>query len=252
MTLNITPMRDRAGVLTGYVVAAYDATERKQAEEKLSEWQQFLQRLTDTSPSVIVVCDLEAQRSVFTNRAVASVLGYSDEEITVLGDKVAPTLMHPEERLRDSEATFRAMFNVSSVGKVEADPATGRFTRVNAAMCELAGYTEAELLACTFFDITHPDERDQGREKVRQLVAGVASGYDAEKRYMRKDGSGVWVRVTANVVRDNEGRPVRNTAVIQTIDATKRSEIVLRESEARYRMAIRACSFGTWETDLAS
>ena len=60
------------------------------------------------------------------------------------------------------------------------------------------------------------------------------------------------MRVTANVVRDNEGRPVRNTAVIQTIDATKRSEIALRESEVRYRMAIRACSFGTWETDLAS
>ncbi|MEO6380663.1 MAG: PAS domain S-box protein [Nitrobacter sp.] len=159
---------------------------------------------------------------------------------------------HAEARLRDSEATFRAMFHVSSVGKVEVDPATDRFTRVNAAMCELTGYTEAELLARTFSDITHPDHRDQDRDKVRQLVAGEASDYDVEKRYMRKDGSSVWVRVTANVIRDEAGRPLRNSVVIQNVDARKKSEEKLRESEARYRMAIQAGGLATWENDIES
>src|SRR5712672_1571475 len=59
--------------------------------------------------------------------------------------------------LREREATFRAMFDVSSVGKIEVDPRTARILRANAAMCKLVGYSEAELLARTMLDITHPD-----------------------------------------------------------------------------------------------
>jgi PAS domain-containing protein len=62
--------------------------------------------------------------------------------------------------LRESEATFRAMFDVSSVGKVEVEPESGRLLRVNAAMCTFVGYSEAELITRTVYDITHPDDRD--------------------------------------------------------------------------------------------
>ena len=72
-------------------------------------------------------------------------------------------LMAEQERqrreLQESEEQFRAMFNVASVGKAQADPTTGRLLRVNAALCRMTGYTEAELLARTFSDITHPEDR---------------------------------------------------------------------------------------------
>jgi PAS domain S-box-containing protein len=58
-----------------------------------------------------------------------------------------------EQRLRESEATFRAMFDVSSVGKIEVDSESGYFLRANAAVCEFVGYTEAELLVRTVQDI---------------------------------------------------------------------------------------------------
>ena len=77
-----------------------------------------------------------------------------------------------EDSLRESEATFRAMFDVSSVGKIEVEPGSGRFLRANAAMCKFVGYSEAELLVRTVYDITHPDDRDRDREMFRRLVAG--------------------------------------------------------------------------------
>jgi PAS domain S-box-containing protein len=123
--------------------------------------------------------------------------------------------------LRESEVTFRAMFDVSSVGKVEVEPQSGRFLRVNAAMCKFVGYSEAELVTRTVYDITHPDDRDLDREPLRRLVAAETTGFDMEKRYIRKDGNVVWARVTVNVIRV-PGRPLRNTGVI--LDITDRKE----------------------------
>jgi PAS domain S-box-containing protein len=127
-----------------------------------------------------------------------------------------------EDLVRQSESIFRAMFEVSSVGKIEVKPESGRFLRANAAMCKFVGYTEEELLARTVFDITHPDDRDHAYELLRRMIAGESAVSDLEKRCIRKDGNTVWARVTANVVRDGLGRPLRNIAVI--LDVTEHKE----------------------------
>jgi PAS domain S-box-containing protein len=80
-------------------------------------------------------------------------------------------------------------------------------------MCKFVGYSEAELVTRTVYDITHPDDRDLDREPLRHVVAGETTGFDLEKRYIRKDGNVVWARVTVNVVRA-PGRPLRHTGVI--------------------------------------
>src|SRR5579871_2311172 len=129
-----------------------------------------------------------------------------------------------ERALRESEAAFRAMFSVSSVGKHEIDPETGRYLRVNAALCELTGYSEAELLERTVFDITHPEERERDYEAGRRMTAGEVQVFDVEKRYIRKDGRVVWVRATANPIRDDSGRSLRNTGVVLDITERKQAE----------------------------
>src|SRR6266404_6778263 len=142
-----------------------------------------------------------------------------------------------EDLLRESERTFRAMFEVSSVGKIEGDPKTGRFLRANAAMCKFVGYSEAELLARTVLDITHPDDRDRARELLRRMVTGELAVFDMEKRYIRKDGNTVWARVTANIIRDESGQPLRDTAVVQDITPGKereeREHLLMREVNHR-------------------
>jgi PAS domain S-box-containing protein len=154
-----------------------------------------------------------------------------------------------EAALRESEATFRAMFDVSSVGKIEVEPATARFLRANAAMCKFVGYSEIELQGLTIFDITHPDDCERNRELFRDLVAGGSAVFDVEKRYIRKDGNVVWARVTANVIRDEAGQPLRHTAVILDINARKQAEQALQASKDRLQLSLNAAQLGSWQYD---
>ncbi len=154
-----------------------------------------------------------------------------------------------DDLLRDSEKTFRAMFDFSSVGKIEIAPATGRFLRANDAMCKFLGYTEDELRERTVWEITHPEERERDREPVRRLLSGELPVFDVEKRYIRKDGTPVWARTTINVIRDEYGRPVRNIAVIQDLNARKEAEQALQASKDRLELALDAARLGSWQYD---
>jgi PAS domain S-box-containing protein len=138
-----------------------------------------------------------------------------------------------QEALRASEEEFRTTFERAGVGKVHADPATGRLVRVNPALCALIGYSAEELLGMTIRDITHPDEREPSEERFRALVAGRVQQYAVETRYVRKGGAVIWVRVTANVLRAPGGAPVRVSAIIEDITARKRAEEALVEEGRR-------------------
>ncbi len=154
-----------------------------------------------------------------------------------------------EIALRESEATFRAMFDESSVGKIEIVPKQGRFLRANAAFCDFVGYSEEELRDLTVWDITHPEERERDREPVRRMISGESPGFDVEKRYIRKDGTPVWAHTTVNLIRDKSGYPVRNFAVIQDINERKRAENALRASKERLQLALDATQLGWWQYD---
>ena len=97
-----------------------------------------------------------------------------------------------EEALRESEERFRGTFENAAVGIAHGD-AEGRFLRVNERLCEIVGYTREELLARTFADITHPDDLAANVELYTTLMRGESPSFSLEKRYIRKDGSLVWV-----------------------------------------------------------
>jgi PAS domain S-box-containing protein len=137
-------------------------------------------------------------------------------------------LLGPEEALQTGEAELRAMFELSGVGQVQADPATGRFLRVNERQCQITGYSREELLGMTFPQITHPEDRERDLAYFRRLARGETKRESIEKRYIRKDGSVVWVQVTATMVRDGTGRPVRSVAVVQDISERRQIEEALR------------------------
>ena len=154
-----------------------------------------------------------------------------------------------EIALRESEATFRAMFDESSVGKIELIPEHGRFLRANAAFCDFVGYSEEELRGLTVWDITHPEERERDRDPVRRLIRGELPRFDVEKRYIRKDGTSVWARTTVNLIRDKSGYPLRNFAVIEDINERKRAEEELMASKDRLELALNAALLGWWQYD---
>jgi PAS domain S-box-containing protein len=118
----------------------------------------------------------------------------------------------------------QAMFGLAGVRVAQADPANGRFLRVNPKMCEIAGYSEEELLGMTFADITYPEDREEDLARFRRAVDSEEFEHETEKRYVRKDGSVAWVNVNATIVRDEAGRPSHTMAVIQDITRYKRDE----------------------------
>lgn len=132
-----------------------------------------------------------------------------------------------EEALRNSEAQYRASFELAAVGKAQIDPDTGQFLRVNQRLCAITGYNERELLGMTFAQITHPDDRQDSFSQWERVTRGDAKDYQTEKRYVRKDGEIAWVQVTGTVVRDQHGRPTIGIAVVHDITERKRDEAEL-------------------------
>lgn len=147
-----------------------------------------------------------------------------------------------EQALRQSEDQFRAMFNIASVGKAQTDPVTGRLLRVNAALCRLTGYTEAELLARSVRDLTHPEDRESDWASFARMASGEAPGYENEMRYLAADGSIVWVHVSANLIRDEAGKPLRTTAIIQDITSRHKAQAALQRSRDRLELLTRTMS----------
>ena len=125
-----------------------------------------------------------------------------------------------EAVLLESEQRFRGTFDNAAVGVAHVG-LDGRWLRVNQRLAGLVGYTEAELLNTTFMDITHPDDVVEDVDKVRQVLAGEIGNYSIDKRYIRKDGSTLWVALTVALQRNLNGEPAYFISVINDISARK-------------------------------
>src|SRR5262245_14273461 len=134
-----------------------------------------------------------------------------------------------EEALLESEADFRAIFEIAGTGKAQADLRTGRLLRVNRKLCEITGYSEEELLTMTIQELTDPEDREQGFAVYQHMLGGEGE-YEIEKSYVRKDGSAVWVYINVVALRDERGNPIRATVSVLDITRIKRVEERLKEA----------------------
>jgi len=150
--------------------------------------------------------------------------------------------------LRASEARHRALLEEAPVGIAEVG-LDGRFIEVNRRLLEIVGRSRSELLALTFQDITHADDLDVDVHEMQRLLAGETSGYTLDKRYLRKDGAVVWVRLTGTVVRDAAGLPNHFVAVVEDIGERRAIEQARRHSEALFREVVELAPSGLLMVD---
>lgn len=131
------------------------------------------------------------------------------------------------ERSRDEAVTlFEASMRHASIGQAVCD-LTGRALQVNQAMCDLLGYTSDELCGRAFRDITHPDDLTAADEHLAQLREGRTTHVESEKRYVRKDGSVVWVQRNAVIVPNTDNATEAEAGpiiVVQIQDITARKD----------------------------
>ena len=138
-----------------------------------------------------------------------------------------------EEKLNITQLRLQRLFTQSPAGILETDEA-GRMTLVNPTWCSMLGYTEAELLEKTIFDLTHPGSMPQTQHALKQLMAG-ASGMSVEKNYVRKDGQLVAALSNVSALRAADGRFKGIAAVVADMTDRIEAEERIRDSEARLR-----------------
>jgi PAS domain S-box-containing protein len=144
-----------------------------------------------------------------------------------------------EQALRESEERFRGTFQNAAVGIAHTNP-TGRFLLVNEKFCAIVGYPREELLKKSFQDITHPEDLAASVDPFTAVMRGESPGFGLEKRYLRKDGSPVWVELFVSLQRDTAGQPAYAIAVIQDISERKRLDGELRQAKESAEAANQA------------
>jgi len=146
-----------------------------------------------------------------------------------------------EETLRRNEEKLRAIFEQAAVGVAQMETQTGRFVRINDRYCDIVGITAEEMTATTFMAITHPEDLQADLDNMERLKAGKIRDFSLEKRYIRPDGSEVWVDLTVSPMWKAGERPDYHIAVVEDISERKRAEEALRQAhhELERRVAER-------------
>jgi len=124
------------------------------------------------------------------------------------------------QALQQSEERFRLAFEFAGIG-MGILSTNGHWLRVNPAVIDILGYTEEKLLSMTFQDITHPDDLESDLFLVQELLAGKRRSFQMEKRYIHKKGHTVWTKLTASLMRDNDGSPLHFVSQLEDITAHK-------------------------------
>jgi PAS domain S-box-containing protein len=181
--------------------------------------------------SVEALCRLVDTALAEKSAAISARLKYREAEARLAEHQLQLGLT------RDSEARFRATFDNASVGIAHLAP-DGRCLRVNEALCRILGYPVGELNTKSLQELTCPDDLSDDLAHIELMRQGKIDSYDAEGRYVRKDGEIIWGNKTVSCVRKDKGPIEYFVCVIQDISARKQAEKQLRENVERFRSSL--------------
>jgi len=149
---------------------------------------------------------------------------------------------HPDPvRPEGSERLDEVLFDNPVVGvRIATVAGGGRIVRANRVFQQMLGYSEEELRERTFLDLTHPDDVPRNLELFEEVVAGTRESFRLEKRYLRKDGSVFWGRLTAYPLRAGAGPPTHLIGLVEDVTERKLAERQRLESAQRLRALLEA------------
>jgi PAS domain S-box-containing protein len=150
------------------------------------------------------------------------------------------------KQIEESEERLSNIVNQVNAG-IAQTTTQGQFINVNERFCQLTGYTKEELRERTIKSITYPDDWPHNEELVVKALS-EGKNFFIEKRYLRKDGSVVWVNNSVSVVTDRKGKKFITAVSIDiTEQITNRQK--LEESEDRFRSMADASPVMIWTLD---
>ncbi len=147
-----------------------------------------------------------------------------------------------EAAFREANAMFEVAFMEAPMG-VALIGMDGRFLRVNAALCEMLGRPEDEIVGSTSTPFTHPDDLTVTADAFRRLREDGAS-LPVEKRYLKPDGTVVWAATRGRSVRGDDGEPRYIVSHFNDVTATKLAQRTQAEATARFEAAFADAPIG--------
>src|SRR6202047_4738139 len=155
-----------------------------------------------------------------------------------------------EDALRKSEERWRSVFENSAIGVALTD-LNGRFLATNHVYQTIVGYTEEELSAVNFLDLTHQGYREANWALITELLDGKRRQFQIEKKYRRKDGSSIWVSNNVSLVPGTERVPRFIMVLSEDITQRKRAEEALQRSEGYLAEAQKLTQTGSWAAQVS-
>ena len=152
--------------------------------------------------------------------------------------------------MSESEFLFRAQFEHANIG-IAIESKDDKWLKVNNKLCDMFGYSREELLAMTWREITHPDDLKKSDEPYRRMFDGEFDNYKLHKRFIKKDGSSMYVHLSTSCYRDENGVVQYVIVYYQDITKNKLNEQIIQDNEAHIRAlfehAISGITFGDSE-----
>ena len=150
-----------------------------------------------------------------------------------------------EEELRKSSAQFKVTFEEAPIGMARMDT-KGQILETNHILQQMLGFMREELKNKVFTDFTHPDDVELEMDRFNELIIGKKDRFMIKKRYIRKNGTVFWARITVSLVRDAKGAAQFAISMVEDITERKEAEEKLQESEEKYRTLIENIQDGVF------
>lgn len=120
-----------------------------------------------------------------------------------------------------SRRRFQAIFEHAAVGMAELTP-DRRFVSVNAALCEILGYREEDLLRRRYDELVRPADRELGPDPFHDVLSNRSDSVTLEQRFVRQDRGVVWGKLTLSGIDAGRGRPEALIAVLEDVSESRR------------------------------
>lgn len=154
-----------------------------------------------------------------------------------------------EEARQEGERKFKAIFDQVGIGIIQTTP-IGDFITVNERFTQMIGYSVEELKKMNFADITFPEDISKSLSERDKMLNQKTNQSEIEKRYVKKDGSIFWARLTVSLLSDTQGNPNYFISTIQDITRRKHAEEAMIESEQKFKGIFDQTAMGMAQVSL--
>ena len=142
------------------------------------------------------------------------------------------------EKLRESEEKYRTIFDQTAVG-IAYNELDGKFISINKRFCDILGYSREELLKLGVADISNPQDLEQERKLMGKVFSGQVGIHIMEKRFIRKNNTEIWCKVTVALERNSIGEPKYCIGVLEDITERKVFENALQQAHSQLEQRVK-------------